>query len=142
MVKKVVGYIKLQVKVGQVNFLLLVGFVLGQCGLNIMEFCKVFNVVMQKLELGLLVLVIIMVYLDCIFIFIIKSILVVVLFKKVVGIFLGFKCLNIDKVGKVICKQLEEIVKIKEVDLMVVDLDVVVCMIVGFVCFMGFVVEG
>lgn len=106
-----------------------------------MEFCKVFNVKIDSFEKGVLVLVEIMVYEDCFFIFEIKIFFVFYLFKKVVGIKSGFGCFNIEKVGKVICVQLEEIVKIKELDLIVVDLDVVVCIIVGFVCLMGLNVE-
>lgn len=141
MVKKVSGIIKFQVVVGVVNLSLLVGFVLGQYGVNIMEFCKVFNVKIESFEKGVLVLVEIMVYEDCFFIFEIKIFFVFYLFKKVVGIKSGFGCFNIEKVGIVICVQLEEIVKIKELDFIVVDLDVVVCIIVGFVCLMGLNVE-
>lgn len=53
MAKKVVGYIKLQVKAGQANPSPPVGPALGQRGLNIMEFCKAFNAATQKLEPGL-----------------------------------------------------------------------------------------
>ena len=52
MAKKVVGYIKLQVKAGQANPSPPVGPALGQRGLNIMEFCKAFNAATQKLEPG------------------------------------------------------------------------------------------
>ncbi len=53
MAKKVVGYIKLQVKAGQANPSPPVGPALGQRGLNIMEFCKAFNAATSKLEPGL-----------------------------------------------------------------------------------------
>ncbi|TGV63404.1 50S ribosomal protein L11, partial [Mesorhizobium sp. M2D.F.Ca.ET.160.01.1.1] len=53
MAKKVVGYIKLQVKAGQANPSPPGGPALGQRGLNIIEFCKAFNAATQKLEPGL-----------------------------------------------------------------------------------------
>ena len=64
MAKKVVGYIKLQVKAGQANPSPPVGPALGQRGLNIMEFCKAFNAATQKLEPGLPIPVIITAYSD------------------------------------------------------------------------------
>jgi large subunit ribosomal protein L11 len=73
MAKKVVGYIKLQVKAGQANPSPPVGPALGQRGLNIMEFCKAFNAATQKLEPGLPVPVIITAYSDRTFTFITKS---------------------------------------------------------------------
>jgi large subunit ribosomal protein L11 len=73
MAKKVVGYIKLQVKAGQANPSPPVGPALGQRGLNIMEFCKAFNAASQKLEPGLPVPVIITAYSDRTFTFITKS---------------------------------------------------------------------
>ena len=64
MAKKVVGYIKLQVKAGQANPSPPVGPALGQRGLNIMEFCKAFNAATSKLEPGLPTPVIITAYSD------------------------------------------------------------------------------
>ena len=64
MAKKVVGYIKLQVKAGQANPSPPVGPALGQRGLNIMEFCKAFNAPTQKMEPGLPIPVIITAYSD------------------------------------------------------------------------------
>ena len=64
MAKKVIGYIKLQVKAGQANPSPPVGPALGQRGLNIMEFCKAFNAATQKLEPGLPIPVIITAYSD------------------------------------------------------------------------------
>ena len=61
MAKKVVGYIKLQVKAGQANPSPPVGPALGQRGLNIMEFCKAFNAATQKLEPGLPIPVVIII---------------------------------------------------------------------------------
>lgn len=67
-----------------------------------MEFCKVFNVCIEFLEKGLLILVVIIVYSDCFFMFEIKILLVFVFLKKVVGIKFGFVCFNIVKVGIII----------------------------------------
>ena len=73
MAKKVVGYIKLQVKAGQANPSPPVGPALGQRGLNIMEFCKAFNAATQKLEPGLPIPAIITAYSDRSFTFITKT---------------------------------------------------------------------
>ncbi len=73
MAKKVVGYIKLQVKAGQANPSPPVGPALGQRGLNIMEFCKAFNAATQKVEPGLPIPVIITAYSDRTFTFIMKT---------------------------------------------------------------------
>jgi large subunit ribosomal protein L11 len=73
MAKKVVGYIKLQVKAGQANPSPPVGPALGQRGLNIMEFCKAFNAATSKLEPGLPTPVIITAYSDRTFTFVTKS---------------------------------------------------------------------
>src|SRR6187399_3005838 len=73
MAKKVVGYIKLQVKAGQANPSPPVGPALGQRGLNIMEFCKAFSAATSKLEPGLPTPVIITAYSDRTFTFITKA---------------------------------------------------------------------
>ena len=101
MAKKVVGYIKLQVKAGQANPSPPVGPALGQRGLNIMEFCKAFNAATQKLEPGLPMPVIITAYSDRTFTFITKTPPASVLLKKAVGIASGSKRPNTEKVGKV-----------------------------------------
>ena len=91
MAKKVVGYIKLQVKAGQANPSPPVGPALGQRGLNIMEFCKAFNAATQKLEPGLPTPVIITAYSDRTFTFITKSRRPSVLLKKAAGIAVRFQ---------------------------------------------------
>ena len=100
MAKKVVGYIKLQVKAGQANPSPPVGPALGQRGLNIMEFCKAFNAATQKLEPGLPIPTIITVYSDRSFTFITKTPPATVLLKKAVGIESGSGRPNTEKVGK------------------------------------------
>jgi large subunit ribosomal protein L11 len=132
MAKKVVGYIKLQVKAGQANPSPPVGPALGQRGLNIMEFCKAFNAATSKLEPGLPTPVIITAYSDRTFTFVTKA----------VGIASGSKRPNTEKVGKVTRKQLEDIAKAKEPDLTAASLDAAVRTISGSARSMGLVVEG
>jgi large subunit ribosomal protein L11 len=141
MAKKVVGYIKLQVKAGQANPSPPVGPALGQRGLNIMEFCKAFNAQTQKLEPGLPIPVIITAYSDRSFTFIMKSPPASILLKKAAGITSGSKRPNTEKVGKVTRKQLEDIVKTKQADLTASDLDAAVRTIAGSARSMGLVTE-
>ena len=137
MAKKVVGYIKLQVKAGQANPSPPVGPALGQRGLNIMEFCKAFNAATQNMEPGLPIPVIITAYSDRSFTFIMKSPPASILLKKAAGITSGSKRPNTEKVGKVTRKQLEEIVKVKQADLTAADLDAAVRTIAGSARSMG-----
>ena len=141
MAKKVVGYIKLQVKAGQANPSPPVGPALGQRGLNIMEFCKAFNAATQKLEPGLPIPVIITAYSDRTFTFIMKTPPASILLKKAAGIESGSKRPNTDKVGKVSRKQLEEIAKTKMADLTAADMDAAVRTIAGSARSMGLVTE-
>ena len=141
MAKKVVGYIKLQVKAGQANPSPPVGPALGQRGLNIMEFCKAFNAATQKLEPGLPIPVIITAYSDRSFTFIMKTPPASILLKKAAGIESGSKRPNTDKVGKVSRKQLEEIAKTKMADLTAADMDAAVRTIAGSARSMGLVTE-
>ena len=90
MAKKVIGYIKLQVKAGQANPSPPVGPALGQRGLNIMEFCKAFNAATQKLEPGLPIPCIITAYSDRSFTFITKTPPATILLKKITGVGQGF----------------------------------------------------
>ena len=142
MAKKVTGYIKLQVKAGQANPSPPVGPALGQRGLNIMEFCKAFNAATQKMEVGMKIPVIITVYSDRSFTFIMKSPPATVLLKKAAGIKEGSKRPNTIKVGKVTRAQLEEIVAIKRADLTGADLEAAVRTIAGSARSMGLDVEG
>ena len=86
MAKKVQGYIKLQIPAGQANPSPPVGPALGQQGVNIMEFCKAFNAQTQSLEKGLPIPVIITVYSDRSFTFILKTPPASVLLRKALGI--------------------------------------------------------
>ena len=138
MAKKVVGYIKLQVKAGQANPSPPVGPALGQRGLNIMEFCKAFNAATAKMEPGIPIPVVITAYSDRTFTFITKTPPATILVKKAAGIESGSKRPNTEKVGKVLTrKQLEEIATTKTPDLTAADMDAAVRTIAGSARSMG-----
>ena len=137
MAKKVNGYVKLQVPAGAANPAPPIGAALGQQGVNIMEFCKQFNAATQKLEKGLPIPVIITVYSDRSFTFIMKTPPASVLIRKAIGIEKGSGTPNTAKVGKITRKQLEEIAKTKTPDLTAADLDAAVRTIAGSARSMG-----
>ena len=140
--KKVDTYIKLQIPAGQANPSPPVGPALGQHGVNIMEFCKVFNAQTQKLEQGMPIPVVISVYGDKSFTFITKTPPAAVLLKKAAGIPKGSGTPNTLKVGKVTRAQLEEIATIKQPDLNAADMDAAVKVIAGSARSMGLEVEA
>ena len=142
MAKKIEGYIKLQVPAGAANPAPPIGPALGQQGVNIMEFCKQFNAQTQKLEKGLPIPVIITVYADRSFTFVMKTPPAAVLIRKAIGIEKGSGTPNSAKVGKISRKQLEEIAKMKQLDLTAADLDAAVRTIAGSARSMGVDVEG
>ncbi len=142
MAKKVEAYIKLQVKAGEANPSPPVGPALGQHGVNIMEFCKAFNAQTQGMEKGLPLPVIITVYNDRSFTFIIKTPPASYLLKKALGVEKGSSVPNLDKIGTVTRNQLEEIAKVKEPDLTAADMDAAVRTIAGTARSMGIDVEG
>jgi large subunit ribosomal protein L11 len=142
MAKKVQAYIKLQVKAGQANPSPPVGPALGQHGVNIMEFCKAFNAQTQKVEQGMPLPVIITVYNDRSFTFILKTPPATVLLKKAAGIESGSATPHTVKVGKVSRAQLEEIAKLKMPDLTAADMDAAVRTIAGSARSMGLNTEG
>lgn len=116
MAKKILSYIKLQIPAGQANPSPPVGPALGQHGVNIMEFVKVFNAKTQD-QMGMIIPVVITVYTDRSFSFIMKTPLATVLLKKAAKIEKGSGVPNRDKVGKVTRKQVEEIAMKKGPDL-------------------------
>ena len=142
MAKKVTGYIKLQIPAGQANPSPPVGPALGQQGVNIMEFCKQFNAQTQSLEKGLPTPVVITVYSDRSFTFIMKTPPASVLIRKAIGIEKGSGRPNTQKVGKIKRKQLEDIAKIKMPDLTAADMNAAVDTIAGSARSMGVDVEG
>ncbi len=142
MAKKVQGYVKLQVPAGSANPSPPIGPALGQQGVNIMEFCKQFNAQTQKLEKGLPIPVVITVYSDRSFTFIMKTPPASVLIRKAIGIEKGSGTPNTAKVGTIKRSQLEEIAKTKQPDLTAADLDAAVRTIAGSARSMGVDVEG
>jgi large subunit ribosomal protein L11 len=140
--KKIQAYIKLQVKAQEANPSPPVGPALGQHGVNIMEFCKAFNAQTQNTEKGLPVPVVITVYSDRSFTFVMKTPPASILLKKAAGIQSGSGRPNTEKVGTVSRAQLEEIAKAKEPDLTAADLDAAVRTIAGSARSMGLNVEG
>jgi large subunit ribosomal protein L11 len=142
MARKIETYIKLQVPAAKANPSPPVGPALGQHGVNIMEFCKAFNAQTQGMEVGIPVPVVISVYNDRSFTFIMKTPPATVLLKKAAGIEKGSGTPNTAKVGKVTRKQLEEIAKIKARDLNSADLEAAIKIIAGSARSMGLDVEG
>ena len=142
MAKKIQAYIKLQVKAQEANPSPPVGPALGQHGVNIMEFCKTFNAQSQGLEKGLPIPVVITVYSDRSFTFVMKTPPASILLKKAVGIQSGSGRPNTEKVGTVTREQLEEIARTKEPDLTAASLDAAVRTIAGSARSMGLNVEG
>ena len=142
MAKKIEAYIKLQVPAQEANPSPPVGPALGQHGVNIMEFCKAFNAQTQNVEKGMPVPVVITVYADRSFTFIMKTPPASILLKKAAGIQKGSGRPNLEKVGTVTRAQLEEIVKAKEPDLTAADMDAAVRTIAGSARSMGINVEG
>jgi large subunit ribosomal protein L11 len=136
MAKKIQGYIRLQLPAGAANPSPPVGPALGAQGVNIMGFCKEFNA-KTKDQNGMILPVVITVYTDKSFTFILKSPPAAVLLKKAANIASGSARSNVDKVGKVTRKQLEEIYEIKKKDLNAKDVDAGVKIIAGTARNMG-----
>jgi len=142
MAKKVDALIKLQVPAGGANPSPPVGPALGQHGVNIMEFCKAFNAATGDMEKGLPVPVVITVYSDKSFTYIMKTPPASILLKKAAGIQKGSGVPHTDKVGKVTRAQLEEIAQAKMADLNAYDIDQAVKIIAGSARSMGIETEG
>ncbi len=111
--KKIVGYIKLQIPAGQANPAPPVGPALGQKGVNIMEFCKQFNARTQE-QAGLIIPVVITVFSDKSFTFITKTPPAAVLLAKAAKVEKGSAEPNRNKVGKVTKAQVREIARAED----------------------------
>ncbi|MFL2733116.1 MAG: 50S ribosomal protein L11 [Gammaproteobacteria bacterium] len=135
--KKIMTYIKLQVPAGAASPSPPVGPALGQHGVNLMDFCNAFNSKTNDLEKNLPVPVVISVYEDRSFDFIVKTTPASVLLKKAAGLSKGSATPNSEKVGKVSRKQLEEIAEAKMSDLNATDMDQAVKIIEGSARSMG-----
>jgi large subunit ribosomal protein L11 len=137
--KKVVGFVKLQIPAGQANPAPPVGPALGQKGVNIMEFCKLFNARTQS-QTGMVIPVVITVYSDKSFTFITKTPPAAVLLAKAAKIEKGSPESNRTKVGKVTKKQVREIAQLKMADLNANDVDAAMSMVAGTARSMGITV--
>jgi len=141
MAKKIQGYIRLQLPAGAANPAPPVGPALGAQGVNIMAFCKEFNA-KTKDQNGMILPVVITVYSDKSFTFILKSPPASVLLKKAANIASGSGKPNSDKVGKVTKKQLLEIYNIKKADMNANDAEAGARSIAGTARNMGIEVVG
>ena len=136
MAKKVVGELKLQLPAGKATPAPPVGPALGQRGSNIMEFVKAFNAKTAD-QVGMIIPVIITVYADRSFTFVLKTPPASVLIKKASGKEKGSAVPNKDKVGKLTKKQVQEIAAIKMPDLNANDIEAAMKMIEGTARSMG-----
>ena len=129
MAKKVANILKLQIPAGGANPSPPVGPALGQVGVNIMDFCNAFNAETQSAEKGMPLPVVITVYEDKSFTFVVKTPPAAVLIRKALGIEKGSGEPNREKVGKLTRAQLEDSAKLKEPDLNSNDIDAAVLII-------------
>ena len=140
MAKKVVGMIKLQLPAGKATPAPPVGPALGQHGVNIMGFRKEFNAKTAQ-QAGLIIPVVITVYQDRSFSFILKTPPAAVLLKKAVGIESGSGVPNKTKVAKITKAQLKQIAETKMPDLNAASVEAAMSMIAGTARSMGITVE-
>ncbi|HYE81885.1 MAG TPA: 50S ribosomal protein L11 [Clostridia bacterium] len=140
MAKKVTAMVKLQVPAGKATPAPPIGPALGQHGVNIMGFCKEFNERTAK-QAGLIIPVVITVYQDRSFTFILKTPPASVLIKKAVGIESGSGVPNKTKVGKISKAKVKEIAELKMPDLNAASIETAMSMVAGTARSMGIVVE-
>lgn len=136
MAKKVVGLIKLQLPAGKATPAPPVGPALGQHGVNIMQFCKEYNAKTAD-QAGLTIPVVITVYQDRSFSFILKTPPAAVLIKKAVGIESGSGVPNRTKVAKITMEQVRQIAEKKMPDLNAASIEAAMSMIAGTARSMG-----
>jgi large subunit ribosomal protein L11 len=140
MAKKVTGMIKLQLPAGKATPAPPVGPALGQHGVNIMGFCKEFNAKTAN-QAGLIIPVVITVYQDRSFSFILKTPPAAVLIKKALGIESGSAVPNKTKVAKLTKEQLKQIAETKMPDLNAGSLEAAMSMVAGTARSMGVNIE-
>ena len=136
MAKKVVGELKLQLPAGKATPAPPVGPALGQRGINIMEFVKAFNAKTAD-QVGMIIPVVITVYADRSFSFVLKTPPASILIKKAAGKEKGSAVPNKDKVGKLTKKQVQDIAALKMPDLNANDIEAAMKMIEGTARSMG-----
>ena len=141
MAKKVVGMVKLQIEAAKATPAPPVGTALGPQGVNIMDFCKAFNARTAK-DAGLIIPVVVTVYSDRSYTFILKTPPASVLLKKAAKVEKGSGVPNKNRVGKVTMKQVEEIAKLKFQDLNAADIEAAMKTVAGTARSMGIEVIG
>jgi len=134
--KEIIGYVKLQIPAGKANPAPPVGPALGQHGVNIMEFCKAYNAQTQD-KAGTVVPVVITVYNDRTFTFVLKTPPASELLKQAAGIAKGSGVPNKEKVGKVTKAQIKDIAQTKLPDLNAVDIEGAIRIVEGTARSMG-----
>jgi large subunit ribosomal protein L11 len=137
MAKKVQAMVKLQLPAGKATPAPPVGTALGPHGVNIMDFCKQFNAKTQKEADGMIFPVLVTIYSDRTFTFILKTPPASVLLKRAAGIVKGSAEPNRNKVGKVSKKQIEEIAKLKLPDLNTTNIEAAMRSVAGTARNMG-----
>ncbi len=140
MAKKIKSIVKLQIPAGQANPAPPVGSVLGQNGVNIMEFCKEFNE-RTKGQMGSIIPAVITIFEDRSFTFVTKQPPVTDMIKKALKLEKGSGVPNKTKVGKLTKQQLEDIAKAKMPDLNTEDIAQAVKIIAGSARQMGVEIE-
>jgi len=138
MARKVTGQVKLQIPAGKATPAPPVGTALGPQGVNIMEFCKAFNAKTSgKDQEGLIIPVVITIFSDRSFTFVVKTPPVPVLIKRACSLAKGSPEPNKSKVGRITAKQVEEIAKQKMPDLNCFTLEAAVRCVKGTARSMG-----
>ena len=141
MAKTINAYVKLQIPAGSANPAPPVGPALGQHGVNIMDFCKQFNAKTQA-QAGLIIPVVLTIYSDRSFTFILKTPPAAVLLKRAAGLAKASGVPNRNKVGKVTAAQVNEIATLKMPDLNAASIAAAESMVRGTARSMGIEVEG
>jgi large subunit ribosomal protein L11 len=137
MAKKILGYIKLQVKAGSATPSPPIGPALGQRGVNIMGFCKEFNARTENVEKGTPLPTIITVYQDKSFTFVTKTPPATFFIKQALGLKSGSQKPGRDFVGQITRQQLRDIAEKKMKDLSAIDIEAAAKIIEGSARSMG-----
>ncbi len=140
MAKKIVGTLKLRIQAGSASPAPPVGPALGQRGVNIMEFCKAFNAKTQELK-GDVLPVVLTVYADKSFTFIVKKPSAADLIKKELKLSKGSSMPNKEKVGEVDMATLKKLAEVKMSDLNTDDVDAATNMFVGAARSIGLLIK-
>jgi len=141
MAKTINAYVKLQIPAGSANPAPPVGPALGQHGVNIMDYCKQFNAKTQA-QAGLIIPVVLTIYSDRTFTFVLKTPPAAVLLKRAAGLAKASGVPNRNKVGKVTAAQVNEIATLKMPDLNAASVAAAESMVRGTARSMGIEVEG